>query len=75
MLVVVTDWLAFPIPQWVLLTLSVTPRLVYLFVKPSIDNGRNSRAAKAHGAVLPPHIDVNSIEVPKKLSRISKLDI
>ncbi|KAJ3573840.1 hypothetical protein NP233_g2179 [Leucocoprinus birnbaumii] len=66
-LVVITDRLAISFPRPIFVLFSVIPRLTYLFVKPSIDNRRNSKTAKTLGAILPPHIDVRSSEVASKL--------
>lgn len=59
--------LAISAPQWALIILTVISRLVLLFLIPHLDDRKNARIAKAHGAILPPLIDVKTLEVPKKV--------
>lgn len=66
MLTVICDLLALTAPSWVLVFLSLVPRLLYFLLKPFLNDRNNSRDAKAHGAVLPPHIGVNSVEASKQ---------
>ncbi|KAF5354751.1 hypothetical protein D9756_005648 [Leucocoprinus leucothites] len=65
-LTVITDRLAVSLPKPILVLLSAAPRLLYLFVKPSIDNRRNSKTARTLGASLPPHIDIKSADVTRR---------
>ncbi len=66
-LIVISDVLAISVPRWALLSFVVVSRGAHLFLKPFLNNRRNARDAKAHGAVLPPQIDVSPFEVPKKI--------
>ncbi|KAJ3576017.1 hypothetical protein NP233_g717 [Leucocoprinus birnbaumii] len=53
--------------RWVLVTSSLGLRLGYILVKPWIQRFRDRRAARANGAVLPPHIKESGWEMAKVL--------
>ncbi len=59
--------LAISAPQWALVTLATISCLIYLFLKPFFNDRKNARDAKSRGAILPPRIDVKTLEVPKKV--------
>ncbi|KAF9445059.1 cytochrome P450 monooxygenase pc-3 [Macrolepiota fuliginosa MF-IS2] len=66
-LTVACNLLTLEAPRWALVLFSVIPRLLYFFLGPSLEDRRNSRDAKAHGAALPPHIDVKPFETSRRI--------
>lgn len=66
-LTVLCDFLALPIPRWALVIGTLFSRLAYLRLKPSLENRKNAKNAKAFGAVLPPHIHDGQLEAINKV--------
>jgi hypothetical protein len=65
-LVFITNGVAFPLPGWLVVVLSIFPHFIFLRMKSSIDNHRNFSAGRALGAAMPPHIDVRPIDASKR---------
>jgi hypothetical protein len=57
------------IPDWVPIFSSLVLRVGYMVAQPWIKEVKNSKAARAHGAVLPPHVKENHIRLAKSLTQ------
>jgi hypothetical protein len=59
--------LGLEIPKWILLVSSVGLRVGFIVARPWINEYKNSRAARAHGAALAFHVKENHFELVKTL--------
>jgi hypothetical protein len=55
------------LPKWGLVAMSLGLRLGYIVSQPWISEYRDSKAARAHGAVIAPHVKENHVELVTKL--------
>ena len=58
---------ALTLSRWTLIISSVALRLGYILSKPWLDEYRNTRLARAHGAILAPHVKEKHTDIVRDL--------